>query len=90
MPYVPHKQGRPARGVDPTSTRSIRFTHDELASLDAHAAKWGFSRAELVREALADAGLFEGPEPRAKAEEAPPLVRRMLRRRERELRERVA
>lgn len=58
MPYVPHKHGRPARGDEPTSSRTVRFTEEELEALEHHVQKTGRTRADLIRHACESAGLF--------------------------------
>lgn len=47
-------RGRPGRGAEPSQVVAVRMTADELAALDAHAARTHQSRSEAIREALAD------------------------------------
>lgn len=49
-------RGRPGRGAEPMQVVAVRLTSDELASLDAAAAKSNMSRSEAIRAALADLG----------------------------------
>lgn len=49
-------RGRPGRGAEPMQVVAVRLTADELASLDAAAAKGEMSRSEAIRAALADLG----------------------------------
>lgn len=46
-------RGRPGRGAEPSQVVAVRLTTDELASIDARAAREGKSRSEVIREALA-------------------------------------
>ncbi|KAA9108529.1 ribbon-helix-helix protein, CopG family [Microbacterium rhizomatis] len=46
-------RGRPGRGVKPAQVVALRLTADELAALDARAAREHKSRSELIREAIA-------------------------------------
>lgn len=46
-------RGRPARGSEPAQVVALRLTADELAALDARAAREHKSRSELIREAIA-------------------------------------
>ena len=43
----------PARGAEPAQVVALRLTADELAALDARAAREHKSRSELIREAIA-------------------------------------
>jgi Ribbon-helix-helix protein, copG family len=60
MPYAdhPHKIGPPYRGTGPTTTLSLRLTHEEQDALDRIARKRKTPRAVLIRAALDAAGLF--------------------------------
>ncbi len=46
-------RGRPGRGAEPAQVVALRLTADELAALDARAAREHKSRSELIREAIA-------------------------------------
>lgn len=46
-------RGRPGRGADPSQVVALRLTSEELAALDARAARAHKTRSELIREALA-------------------------------------
>ncbi|MFP5219254.1 MAG: ribbon-helix-helix protein, CopG family [Actinomycetes bacterium] len=46
-------RGRPGRGAAPMQVVAVRLTVDELAALDAAAAKNHMSRSEAIRAALA-------------------------------------
>lgn len=46
-------RGRPGRGAEPSQVVALRLTSEELASIDARAAREGKSRSEIIREALA-------------------------------------
>lgn len=46
-------RGRPGRGAEPAQVVALRLTVDELAALDARAAREHKSRSELIREAIA-------------------------------------
>lgn len=46
-------RGRPGRGAAPMQVVAVRLTADELAALDAAAAKNHMSRSEAIRAALA-------------------------------------
>lgn len=46
-------RGRPGRGAEPSQTIALRLTAEELAALDARAAKAHQSRSELIRAAIA-------------------------------------
>ncbi|MBN9153348.1 MAG: ribbon-helix-helix protein, CopG family [Microbacterium sp.] len=46
-------RGRPGRGAEPAQVVALRLTADELAALDARAARENKSRSELIREAIA-------------------------------------
>ena len=45
-------RGRPGRGAEPSQVVALRLTADEIALLDARAAREGKSRSEIIREAL--------------------------------------
>jgi hypothetical protein len=47
-------RGRPGRGAEPTQVIAVRLTAEELAALDAYAAREHLSRSEAIRRALAD------------------------------------
>ena len=46
-------RGRPGRGAEPAQVVALRLTTEELAALDARAAREHKSRSELIREAIA-------------------------------------
>jgi hypothetical protein len=46
-------RGRPGRGAEPSQVVALRLTADELAAIDARAAREHKTRSELIREALA-------------------------------------
>ncbi|GAA1697323.1 hypothetical protein GCM10009808_13500 [Microbacterium sediminicola] len=46
-------RGRPGRGAEPAQVVALRLTADELAALDARAAREHKTRSELIREAIA-------------------------------------
>lgn len=46
-------RGRPGRGAEPAQVVALRLTAEELATLDARAAREHKSRSELIREAIA-------------------------------------
>lgn len=46
-------RGRPGRGAEPSQVVALRLTTDELARIDARAAREGKTRSEVIREALA-------------------------------------
>ncbi|WP_345801672.1 ribbon-helix-helix protein, CopG family [Microbacterium sp. AZCO] len=46
-------RGRPGRGAEPAQVVALRLTSEELAALDARAAREHKSRSELIREAIA-------------------------------------
>lgn len=46
-------RGRPGRGAEPAQVVALRLTVDELAALDARAAREHKSRSELIRAAIA-------------------------------------
>ena len=46
-------RGRPGRGAAPMQVVAVRLTAEELEALDAAAERWGLSRSEAIREALA-------------------------------------
>lgn len=46
-------RGRPGRGAEPMQVVAVRLTAEELAALDAAAAKNDMSRSEAIRAALA-------------------------------------
>jgi uncharacterized protein (DUF4415 family) len=45
-------RGRPGRGAEPSQVVALRLTADEIALLDARAAREGKSRSEIIRDAL--------------------------------------
>lgn len=45
-------RGRPGRGAEPSQVVTLRLTLDEIAALDARAAREGKTRSEIIREAL--------------------------------------
>lgn len=47
-------RGRPGRGAEPMQVVAVRLTADELAALDAAAARDNVSRSEAIRRALAN------------------------------------
>ncbi|WP_374975578.1 ribbon-helix-helix domain-containing protein [Microbacterium trichothecenolyticum] len=44
---------RPGRGAEPSQVVALRLTSEELAELDARAARAHKTRSELIRDALA-------------------------------------
>lgn len=46
-------RGRPGRGAKPSLVVGVRLTVEELAAIDALAARQGKTRSEVIREALA-------------------------------------
>jgi len=46
-------RGRPGRGADPMQVIAVRLTAEEIAALDAFAAREHLSRSEAIRRALA-------------------------------------
>ncbi len=46
-------RGRPGRGAEPSQVVALRLTLEELAAIDARAAREGKTRSEVIREALA-------------------------------------
>jgi predicted transcriptional regulator len=46
-------RGRPGRGAEPMQVVAVRLTAEEVAALDAAAAKKDMSRSEAIRTALA-------------------------------------
>lgn len=46
-------RGRPGRGAEPSQVVALRLTAEELAALDAAAAREHKSRSDLIRAALA-------------------------------------
>lgn len=46
-------RGRPGRGAEPSQVVALRLTSEELAALDALAARSHKTRSELIRDALA-------------------------------------
>lgn len=46
-------RGRPGRGAEPMQVVAVRLTVDEMAALDAVAARDNVSRSEAIRRALA-------------------------------------
>lgn len=47
-------RGRPGRGAEPMQVIAVRLTADEIAAVDAIAAREHLSRSEAIRRALAD------------------------------------
>ena len=47
-------RGRPGRGAEPTQVIAVRLTAEEIAALDAYAAREHVTRSEAIRRALAD------------------------------------
>lgn len=47
-------RGRPGRGAEPMQVVAVRLTAEEIAALDAVAAREHLSRSEAIRRALAD------------------------------------
>lgn len=45
-------RGRPGRGAEPSQVVALRLTLEEIAELDARAAREGKTRSEVIREAL--------------------------------------
>lgn len=45
-------RGRPGRGAEPSQVVALRLTAEELAELDARAAREHKTRSELIRDAL--------------------------------------
>ena len=45
-------RGRPGRGAEPSQVVALRLTAEELAELDALAAREHKTRSELIRDAL--------------------------------------
>ncbi|WP_353066020.1 CopG family transcriptional regulator [Arcanobacterium hippocoleae] len=45
-------RGRPGRAAQPSRVVAVRFTDDELAYIDAKAAKLAKTRSELLRESV--------------------------------------
>ena len=46
-------RGRPGRGAEPSQVVALRLTADELAAIDASAARQHKTRSEAIRDALA-------------------------------------
>lgn len=46
-------RGRPGRGAEPMKVIAVRLTAEEIAVLDAFAAREHLSRSEAIRRALA-------------------------------------
>jgi hypothetical protein len=46
-------RGRPGRGAEPSQVVALRLTAEELAKIDARAAREGKTRSDIIREALA-------------------------------------
>jgi len=46
-------RGRPGRGAEPSQVVALRLTPDELAAIDARAARESKTRSEAIRDALA-------------------------------------
>lgn len=49
---VKRGRGRPGRGAKPSQVVAVRFTEEELASLDQKARERDITRSELIREAV--------------------------------------
>ena len=47
-------RGRPGRGAEPMQVIAVRLTAEEVATLDASAAREHLSRSEAIRRALAN------------------------------------
>ncbi len=47
------ERGRPGRGAEPAQVVALRLTAEQLAKLDARAAREHKLRSELIREAIA-------------------------------------
>lgn len=45
-------RGRPGRGAEPSQVVALRLTPDELAAIDARAAREHKTRSEAIRDAL--------------------------------------
>jgi predicted transcriptional regulator len=45
-------RGRPGRGAEPSQVVALRLTPDELAAIDARAARESKTRSEAIRDAL--------------------------------------
>ncbi|MBH0097925.1 ribbon-helix-helix protein, CopG family [Salinibacterium sp. NSLL150] len=45
-------RGRPGRGAEPSQVVALRLTPDELAAIDARAAREHKTRSETIRDAL--------------------------------------
>ncbi|GAB3611647.1 hypothetical protein GCM10027414_37730 [Humibacter ginsengiterrae] len=46
-------RGRPGRGAEPSQVVALRLTTEEIAEIDARAAREGKTRSDIIREALA-------------------------------------
>lgn len=46
-------RGRPGRGAEPSQVVALRLTPEELAAIDARAARESKTRSEAIRDALA-------------------------------------
>ena len=46
-------RGRPGRGAEPSQVVALRLTSEELATLDANAAREHKTRSEFIRDVLA-------------------------------------
>ncbi|HHT12350.1 MAG TPA: ribbon-helix-helix protein, CopG family [Propionibacterium sp.] len=46
-------RGRPGRGAEPMQVIAVRLTAEEVAAVDAFAARENLSRSEAIRRALA-------------------------------------
>lgn len=46
-------RGRPGRGAEPSQVVALRLTSDEIAAIDARAAREHKTRSEVIRDALA-------------------------------------
>lgn len=47
-------RGRPGRGAEPMQVIAVRLTAEEIAAVDAFAARENLSRSEAIRRALAN------------------------------------
>ena len=48
-----HGRGRPGRGAEPSQVVAVRLTVEELATIDAQAARTHRTRSQVIRDALA-------------------------------------
>ena len=53
-------RGRPGRGAEPMQVIAVRLTAEEIAALDAKAARDNVSRSEAIRRALASYAQRDG------------------------------